>query len=615
MKSRWLLVGIAVLGGASAFGQAVYGTITGLITGPSGAVVAGAKVEARNEDTGAVFAVTATETGNYTVTQLPVGHYQLDVTVPGFKQYRHQGLDVAAAQVMRIDIQMEVGSASDTVTVMAEASLLKTENSATVHNVTGSQIENLPILPVNGGGTSAATNGLRDPYALMRLLPGVSYTASTQMVVNGNPNGSVNTLIEGSTGNLTRQAATTTMMVQPSADAVQEVAVLTNNYSAEFGTAGGAVLNLTTKSGTNQFHGSAYDYLVNEMLNAAQPFSGLKSKQRRQDFGVTFGGPVRIPKLYNGRDKTFFFSYEGYEEHSAINSTAATVPLPSYRDGDFSQLIALSGTSAGPRNVQVGGQNYVDPLGRTVLSGTLFDPRTTRSVLCDKGAVPNANCTAGSLVQVRDPFPGNQIPKSLFDPVAQNILKLVPLPLGPNANAGHPGSNYQHSWPDDMVTKLPSIKIDQMFGAKGHGSFYYHTTRYQSPLIYPNGQALGLPQPIDPGRGANSRSDVLRINYDYTVTPTVLMHFGVGYTAEAQDLEPPTINYDAVTQLGLRGATVNRLFPNITTSAANAVTPAAAAALMAAVGGMTTLGPTQGLSTTLSSENRLSANFHDLGEE
>ncbi len=589
---RWVIPMTAVLWSVAAFGQSANGTITGVVTDMTGAVVTGAQISVQNRDTGAQYAATTTGTGNYTVTQLPTGTYDLKVEASGFKQFERKGLNVEPANVMRIDVPMELGTASETVSVSAESPMLKTENSATVFNVSVEQIQNLPILPVNGGGTSAATNGLRDPYALVKTVPGTRYVPSTSLTANGNSG--MNILIEGMTGNMQNPAGTVTMQTQPSAEAVQEVAVLTSNYSAEFGNISGAVLNVTMRSGTNHYHGTAYAYGVNEGLNAAQPYSGLKNKQRRYDYGGSFGGPVRIPKLYDGTNKTFFFfSYESYLENGTINNTSATVPLPAYRNGDFSQLIPLSGNQP----VKVGGQNFIDPLGRSILSGTIFDPNSTTLVTCNKSAVPNATCTGGSLVQVRNPFPNNLIPASMFDPVAQKILALVPLPLGPNADAGQPSSNYQHGWTDQMNTYLPSLKIDHMFGAKNHLSGYYQTVRYHSPLVYPNGGATGLPEPVEPGRGATSASHTARLTEDYTVTPTLLLHFSAGYSGQGIWLEPPVTDYNAVTSLGLRGATVNRLFPNITT------------AVSTITGGMTTIGPQGGFLTTQSSAQMPEAQF------
>ena len=149
--------------------------------------------------------------------------------------------------------------------------------------------------------------------------------------------------------------------------------------------------------------------------------------------------------------------------------------------------------------------------------------------------------------------------------MAVKVLALVPLPLGPNANAGAPSSNYQHGWNDRLNTFLPSIKVDQSIGVKGHLSAYYQTGRYSSPLVYPNGGADGLPEPVNPGAGRVSVSHTARLAYDYTLTPTLLLHFAAGYSDEGNYLVPPVTNYNAVTSLGLTGATVNKLFPNFTT--------------------------------------------------
>ncbi len=592
MKWTISLTAILFSFSAAAFGQSA-GTITGLVTDASGAVVAGAKISVQNPNTGAMYAATSTGTGNYTVAQLPTGTYTLQVSASGFKQFERKGLVVEVANVLRIDVPMQIGATSDTVTVTAETPILKTENSATSYNVNFTQLESLPILPVNGGGTGAATNGLRDPYAAVKTVPGTRYTPSLGMSANGN-NG-MNILIEGMTGNMQNPAGIVTMQTQPSAEAVQEVAVLTSNYSAEFGNISGAVLNVTMRSGTNRYHGTAYANAVNEALNASQPYSGLKNKQRRYDYGGSFGGPVRIPKLYNGTDKTFFFfSYESYLENGTINTTSATVPLSDYRIGDFKSLISLSGN----QYVKVGSANYIDPLGRSILSGQLFDPTSTRTVICDTAAVTAANCTNGSPVQVRDPYVNNYISPTLFDNVSKKILDLVPTPLGPNADTGRPSSNYQHGWTDQMNTYLPSIKVDHMFGSRSHLSAYYQTVRYHSPLVYPNGAATGLPEPIEPGRGATSASHTARLTWDYTMTPTLLLHATAGYSDQGIWLEPPVTNYNAVTELGLRGATVNRLFPNITT------------AVSTTTGGMTTIGPQGGFLTTQSSAQIPEAQFN-----
>ena len=308
--------------------------------------------------------------------KLPLGEYNLTVTVPGFKTYEHDKFQLSAGQTLREDIALQVGQSTESVTVSTEASLLQTESSQLAHNVTLSQLDNLPLLSVG-----ATNDGLRDYFAASRLLPGVQYansganSAVVSAVINGTPANTLQTRLDGATMNPTSlRLLGATMETQPSTDSIQEVAILTSNFAPEFGTAGGAVVNMVTKSGTNSFHGTVYDYLVNEALNAAQPYTGIKNKLRQNDYGVTFGGPVWIPKVYNGRNKTFFFfSFEQFRQKLINNTLPATVPIPAYRNGDFSNLITtenrLVTTASGP---------YVDPLGRNIPSGTIFDPTIPR---------------------------------------------------------------------------------------------------------------------------------------------------------------------------------------------------------------------------------------------
>src|SRR5262249_19742507 len=156
------------------------------------------------------------------------------------------------------------------------------------------------------------------------------------------------------------------------------------------------------------------------------------------------------PKLYNGRNKTFFFwNFEQYRENIRVTSTPATVPTDPYRIGDFSGVITGSGVNGVPRNVQVGGRGYVDPLGRTVQSGAIFDPSTQRPVT-----------SGGQTIQVRDPFPGNKVPMTSFDPVAVKVLALIPRPQGPNFQSGQIGNNYQNPWLSHRTSQIPSLKVD-----------------------------------------------------------------------------------------------------------------------------------------------------------
>ena len=396
LKKFYSLAALLFLCSALSFGQGANGTITGTVTDPSGALIANAQIQAKNTANGQVYSAVSTETGNYSVLQMPAGTYDLSATVAGFKSYNRVGLELAAAQVMRIDISLEVGATGESVTVTAEASLLKTESSAMAQNVTVSQMNNLPILGVGGAGSNASS-GFRDPFALAQMMPGTNYGANGVMVINGTPNNNIQVRIDGQvSGNLggLRQY---TQQQQPSTDAIQEVAVQTSNYAAEFGTVGGGIFNAQMKSGTNAYHGSAYDYSTNEAINAYTPYTAKRSAQHRWDYGVTFGGPVRIPKLYNGTNKTFFFfSFEQFFENLRVSTLTPTVPTTGYRVGDFSQTINYLGVNGVGQTIKVGGRNYVDPLGNTPFSGTIFDPNTTQSVTCPAlvgGVAPDRKST------------------------------------------------------------------------------------------------------------------------------------------------------------------------------------------------------------------------------
>jgi hypothetical protein len=585
MRPFSLFVFLLLVSGA-AFGQTANATITGTVADQTGAVIANAPIEARHVDTGALFLAATTETGNYTIGQLPIGRYEVTVSAPGFKTFNRQGLNLAAAQVLRLDIPMEVGSTQESVTITADATLLKTESSAVVHNVTVSQMQRLPLMPVNGGTGATSSSGFRDPFAIALLIPGVQYAASTDMIVNGTPDGTVQYRVDGQTAGNLGGLRQFTHQTQPSVDAIEEVAIQTSNYSAEFGTVGGAIFNVTMKSGTNQFHGSVYDYAVNEIMNAAHPYTHLKNRERRHDYGFTIGGPVRIPKVYDGGNKTFFFwGFEQFRNNTLVVTTQATVPIEPYRRGDFGQVIIGSGLNGVPRNILVGTgasqRDYVDPLGRTIQSGTIFDPRSTQTVICD--AAITADCPAGNSVQVRNPFPGNIIPATLFDPVALKVQNLVPLPVGPNHERGQLGNNFQNPWRSKRRSEIPSIKIDHNLTQRARLSFYWSTTGTQAQYAFPNGNAEGLPDPISAARGTFFKGKTIRLNYDHTLSPTVLLHIGLGWSQMNTDDRAPVIDYNPEKELGLRGARLNRNFPNFTAGASTAT------------GGLSTIGPAGGI--------------------
>ena len=309
----------------------------------------GAKIEVKNADTGAVYQGGTSATGNYVI-PVPVGKYALTVTVTGFKKFVRENLVVTVATDTRQDVLWKWAAISETVTVNDEAPLLKTESGELSHNVTIDDADNLPVLTLTGG-QSFFSNGfgnIRDPLAVSQLLPGVVYGTDNGISVNGLPASTEAIRIEGqdATNGMWNQI---TQINQSGMDAIQEVSIQTSNFAAEYGQAAGGYFNYTMKSGTNQFHGSGYLYFVNEAFNAGLPFTNagttnsLKDGQqirpvdRKYDFGGTIGGPIDIPKVYNGQDKSFFFfNFERYQETKSFTNIE-TVPTAAYRSGNFSR--------------------------------------------------------------------------------------------------------------------------------------------------------------------------------------------------------------------------------------------------------------------------------------
>lgn len=445
----------------------------------------------------------------------------MSVAVPGFKKYVRPNLIVEVAQTYRVDAVLEVGVNTESVTVTEAAPLLKTDSGELSHVVAAANLENLPVLTI-GASAGAGTGGIRNPFAVLQLLPGGDYRADSSIRINGVPSNTQTLRIEGQESN--NAIGGTTSQTAPSVDAIQEFAVQTSNYAAEFGQAGGAVFNVTMKSGTNTLHGGAYEYFVNEDLNAGVPFTNsghghlLRPRQRRNDYGFTLGGPVYLPKLYNGHDKTFFFfNFEQFRETIIINNVPTTVPIAAYRQGNFQQ--ALTGRSLG-----------TDALGRPLMENTIYDPGTDRLV---------------NGVRERDPFPGNTIPPANFDPVAVKIQAYIPQPNLPGLI-----NNYLPIYVNPRLTYIPSTKIDHSLSSKTKISGYWSRTSTATPS-----NTSFSPLPIATSVPTAIVSNTTRINFDQTITPTLLLHMGVGLvdTLETQ----PVPAYNPVQQLGLTGTNAN----------------------------------------------------------
>src|SRR6516165_210410 len=463
MRVLTVVVGLSLFCSA-VVAQSDRGTITGTISDPAGAVVASATVEARNDATGAVFQVASTNTGNYTLSQLPAGDYAMTVTVPGFKKFVRQNITVSVAGTVRIDAVLEVGSATESVTITEAAPLLKTESGELSHNMTTDRVDNLPVINL---GYGSGVGNVRNPLQAINLIPGSAFANDNTLRVNGLPANTQSIRIEGQDAT-NGQHREFNQVNQASLDAIQEVTVQVSNYAAEFGQAGGGYFNYTMKSGSNQFHGSAYDYYVNEFLNAGTPFTDagitnslkngqhIRNAQRRNNYGFTVGGPIVLGKLYNGHDKTFFFfNFEQFRESQVVATGLTTVPTLLYRQGNFSTATIAPLTIAG--------QPALDGLGRPLIQNQVYDPGTTRTA--PDGSV------------VRDPFPGNIVPMDRMDPVALKIQSLIPLSLNAGLINNYPipaYTNFRH-------TTIPSFKIDHSISSSTKIAGYYSENDTVSP--------------------------------------------------------------------------------------------------------------------------------------
>ncbi|MGI9071434.1 MAG: carboxypeptidase regulatory-like domain-containing protein [Bryobacteraceae bacterium] len=387
--------------------QNVYGTIAGTVTDTSGAVVGDASVTLTNLDTGGKRDIATDASGNYTFVNILPGHYKLEAEKTGFKKFVREPITVQIESGLKVDIALEVGEVNQTVEVTAETPLLQPQTSSL-----GQVVESRTVteLPLNG----------RNPLALVALTAGVvpqgspsGGNSSTGNPVGANPFAAGDFQIGGGQagqsqilidGVPTNGAYLNVVTVIPTQDAVEEFKVQTNNLGPEYGRFAGGVINLSTKSGTNSFHGSAYEFLRNKVLNANDFFANAGGNPRppftQNQFGVNGGGPVIKDKLF------FFSSYEGFRQRKGSTLTA-WVPTALERSGDFSQSGSV-GTG-------------------TVLS--IYDPTTS------------ANCVSGGPA-CRTAFAGNKLPPGRLDPTAVTLLNYYPLPN----QVGNPFGNFVESY-------------------------------------------------------------------------------------------------------------------------------------------------------------------------
>jgi hypothetical protein len=419
----------------SLFAQLDRATLTGTVTDPSGAAVPSAKITIQQSATGARFETTTNEAGQFTRPNLPIGEYQITFEADGFRRATRSNLTLKVAEVLRVDTQLELGATADTVEVRGELPRIQADTPQIGTSLGAKALTNLPL---SFSGGRAAENFA---YA---IVPGVSGDTFRGRI-NGSTDFAFETLVDGASVTVNQGGNFSPMAV--SVEALQEVKFQTGGMSAEFGRTQGGVFNYVMKSGTNQVHGSLYAGFRNEALNAntfSNNFLGLKRPQdRKMNWAGSFGGPIWIPKVYNGRSKTFFFfSYEQYRERNyGFSAPNRTAPLAEFYQGDFSRLL-------GPTTA------FRDALDRPVARGAIYDPATFRQLANGRW--------------VGEMFPGNRIPVSRFSAVARRLNAIavkhyLPKITGPDGLvplvnnqvfpiAGNPESDqYQYSGKGDHI--------------------------------------------------------------------------------------------------------------------------------------------------------------------
>ena len=490
---------------ALALAQSERGTITGTVRDASGAVVPAANITITNTATNVATNATSNDAGEFTVPNLPPGIYAVRVEKSGFRPTEEKGLNLDAAQTVRADLAIQVGTSTQAIEVQASAVSLQTEDAKSSTTLQNKLVNDLPLV---------VSGTVRTPFDLAALTPDAKNLGGDNgFSIGGGQAASYGTTLDGISANTTRALQKSWVASNsPSVEAIDQFTVDSSGYKAEYGHAAG-VMTFVSKSGTNSFHGSAYEFLRNNDFDANNFFNNAaripNSIYKQNDFGATVGGPVWIPKIYNGKDKTFFFfSYEGFRNRTGANGSTFTVPTPEMYNGDFSKLVTAAGTQI-----------------------PIFNPISQ---------VQNSDGT-----YTRQVFPGNVIPKTLFSAASQKALSVFQSngSIAPN-NGAAPGTpayisnNYLVTSGTQVypVNKW-SIKGDHVFNQKHRISGYYGYDReHQTPG--PDGP------PTLPGNFSNyndlvQAADVVRFSWTWTLSPTKINYFYAGGNNWRQNHNPP----------------------------------------------------------------------------
>jgi hypothetical protein len=519
------------------------GALTGSIFDPSGGVIPGADITITNMDSGVKSEVRASSAGYYRI-PVPPGKYQVEARKQGFMAALATNIVVPVAQVVTIDLTLQVGATTQEVTVSAAAPLLTTATAEVSSSVTPDEFQMLPIALDDGG---------RNPQTfIFTSLPGTVGDVWSGSI-NGGQLFSHEILIDGVTIGRYDLAGGSMSEYSPGTDAVGEFKVQMTNYSAEYGDTGGGIVNFSMKSGTNQFHGTAFEYNKNPVFNAAglmvNATGGLKDNEKENNFGGTLGGPIR-------KNKTFFFaSYEGDRYRDFATGKFISIPTPAMLQGDFSSWL---GNSVG-----------TDALGRTVFQNEIYDPLTTRDVPAGAtdpvtGLVNNS----GSDATIRDPFQSggqlNVIPAAEFSKATSVLLPLFHQPTF-DRNVKN-DTTYSAGQPILRRDAL-SVKIDEDINAqqKISGFFgYYARNRYQGG----HGSVAPFPgMPINPTYTQWVGGPQIRLQHSWTINDHSLNILSLGYN-RFQNANNKTDDKKYTSLMGIPGIP-NTCFPHIGFSGTN----------------------------------------------
>jgi hypothetical protein len=503
-----LRCGVLAIAALSSFlhAQSPTGTLQGLVRDPSGAGVPGVQMTLTNVDTGVRTQLTTNADGRFVGALLPPALYSLAAEKEGFRRSVRTGIRLHVQQDLSVDIELELGDLATQIKVTSQAAVIET-NSATVATVVSTQF--VQELPLNG----------RDTLALAYLSPGVigGGGQNSSPWISGGRNSASEVTVDGTSITLPANAVSLAdLAYKPPVEGVQEFSVITNIPNAEYGHTQGGVLNVVTRSGSNAYHGSAFNFLRNSTMDANNFFSNraglpLSAFQRNQ-FGGAFGGPLSIPKVYDGRNRTFFFAnYQGMRQRSA-DVTTATVPLEEWKRGDFSSL----------RN----------PQGLPI---AIFDPWTTA-----------LDPATGNYL--RTPFTGNVIPANRIDPVARNLMQYYPKPNRTPTNQFSQLNNFASSGKARNDNNSFDVRLDQNFSdrwrsfirvsvANGDAVAYNHFGNIANP---------GTP-PV------HTENYSMSWDHTWTVSPSMLVNLRYGFGRMNYLVTPNSLGYD-ITQLGLPGS-------------------------------------------------------------